>query len=235
MSDTPRQLKMTREALDSKLGYEFKTPALFKQALTHRSYSMQNNERLEFLGDSVLNCVIANQLFQHHAKLPEGDLSRIRAHLVNQHTLHEIADSLKLGEHILLGEGEIRSGGFRRPSILADALEAIFGAIFLDSGFIAVEQVISRLYTPLLKNLDPKTLGKDSKTLLQEYLQGRKIALPQYAVTAIRGEAHEQSFEVECMIPELKIRSHGSGSSRRSAEQNAAKQACELLGNDCRA
>ena len=224
---------MTSVALYRQLGYEFKTPALFKQALTHRSYSMQNNERLEFLGDSILNCVIANQLYQHHGKLPEGDLSRIRAHLVNQHTLHGIADSLKLGEHILLGEGEIKSGGFRRPSILADALEAIFGAIFLDSGFISAEQVISNLYAPLLKGLDPKTLGKDPKTLLQEHLQGRKIALPQYTVIAIRGEAHEQYFEVECVIPELKIRSHGEGLSRRSAEQNAAKQACELLGNNC--
>ncbi len=224
---------MSSKTLARQLGYEFKTPALFKQALTHRSYSMQNNERLEFLGDSILNCVIANQLFQHAAKLSEGDLSRIRAHLVNQSTLHEIADTLKLGENILLGEGEIKSGGHRRPSILADALEAIFGAIFLDSGFVVAEQIITQLYTPLLKDLDPKTLGKDPKTLLQEYLQGRKVALPQYTVTAIRGEAHEQFFEVECFIPELKIRAHGEGQSRRSAEQKAAKQACELLGNNC--
>ena len=157
---------MTNETLSSRLDYVFKKPALFKQALTHRSYGMQNNERLEFLGDSILNCVIANQLFQHHAKLSEGDLSRIRAHLVNQHTLHEIADSLKLGEYILLGEGEVKSGGNRRPSILADALEAIFGAIFLDSDFKSAEQVITRLYAPLLTDLDPKTLGKDPKTSL---------------------------------------------------------------------
>lgn len=226
---------MTREILSSRLDYVFKKPALFKQALTHRSYAMQNNERLEFLGDSILNCVIANQLFQHHAMLSEGDLSRIRAHLVNQHTLHEIADSLKLGEYILLGEGEVKSGGNRRPSILADALEAIFGAIFLDSDFNSAEQVITRLYAPLLTDLDPKTLGKDPKTLLQEYLQGRKIALPQYTVIAIHGEAHDQYFEVDCVIPELKIRSHGEGQNRRSAEQNAAKQACELLGNNCQA
>lgn len=211
------------------LDYEFNTPALFKQALTHRSYGSPNNERLEFLGDSILNCVIANKLYQEFPKLSEGDLSRMRAHLVNQQMLFEIAESFNLGDYILLGEGELKSGGFRRPSILADALEAIFGAVFLDSGFDSAAQVIGKLYTPLLKNLDLKSMGKDPKTLLQECLQGRKIALPQYAVIAIRGEAHEQYFEVECVIPELKIRSHGEGPSRRSAEQLAAKQAFELL------
>ena len=153
----------------------------------------------------------------------------MRAHLVNQQTLFEIAESFKLGDHILLGEGELKSGGFRRPSILADALEAIFGAVFLDSGFDSAAQVVGNLYTPLLKKLDLKSMGKDPKTLLQECLQGRKIALPQYAVIATRGEAHEQYFEVECVIPELKIRSHGEGPSRRSAEQLAAKEAFELL------
>lgn len=211
------------------LGYDFKSPALFKQALTHRSYGSPNNERLEFLGDSILNCVIANRLYQEFPKLSEGDLSRMRAHLVNQQMLFEIAESFKLGDHILLGEGELKSGGFRRPSILADALEAIFGAVFLDSDFDSATQVIGKLYTPLLKNLDLKHMGKDPKTLLQEYLQGRKIALPQYVVAAIRGEAHDQYFEVECVIPELNIRSQGEGTSRRSAEQLAAKQAFELL------
>jgi ribonuclease-3 len=211
-----------------RLGYQFKTPALLKQALTHRSFGTPHNERLEFLGDSVLNCVIADTLYQQHPRLPEGDLSRLRAHLVNKHTLHEVAQSLNLGEHLLLGEGELKSGGFRRPSILADALEAIFGAIFVDSGFVAAGRVIGALYVPLLQGLDAKRLGKDPKTLLQEYLQGRKIPLPRYAVLATHGEAHQQRFEVECCIPALDIRSHGEGDSRRGAEQNAAKEAYQL-------
>lgn len=213
---------MKYRALCRQLGYEFARPELLRQALTHRSHGSPNNERLEFLGDSVLNCAIAAKLYQTYPRLPEGDLSRMRAALVKEQTLAEIASRLKLGEILMLGEGELKSGGFRRPSILADALEAIIGAVYLDAGFVAAEQMILALYEPLLQDLDPKTITKDPKTQLQEYLQSRKLALPQYEVLAIRGEAHEQEFEVECIIPGLNIRSLGEGHSRRSAEQNAA-------------
>ena len=213
---------MTPEALCRQLGYRFHKAELLRQALTHRSHSSPNNERLEFLGDSVLNCVTATRLYHAYGKVAEGDLSRMRAHLVKAATLGEIAISMKLGDYLLLGEGELKSGGFRRPSILADGLEAIFGAIYLDGGFAEAERVINTLYEPLVKELDPKTLGKDPKTLLQEYLQGRKIPLPQYNVIAITGEAHEQHFVMECVIPSLGFSASGKGNSRRSAEQTAA-------------
>lgn len=220
---------MNTDALCRQLGYVFNDPGLLRQALTHRSYAGLNNERLEFLGDSVLNCVTATRLYHLHGKVAEGDLSRMRAHLVKEATLNDIAVGLKLGDYLLLGEGELKSGGFRRPSILADGLEAIFGAIYLDGGFAEIERVINHLYAPLISELDPKVLGKDPKTLLQEHLQGRKIALPQYNVVAITGEAHEQHFEVECLIPSLNLRADGSGGSRRSAEQAAAQNALGLL------
>ncbi|TMG76732.1 MAG: ribonuclease III [Betaproteobacteria bacterium] len=216
---------MDRERLQQRIKYRFSRPELLAQALTHRSHSAPHNERLEFLGDSVLNCVVAAELFGRFGALPEGDLSRLRAHLVREEALHQVAQTLSLGDHLRLGEGELRSGGFARPSILADALEALIGAIFLDGGFAAAQGTIVRLYEPLLAGLDPKTLEKDPKTLLQELLQARKIALPQYSVVATRGAAHSQSFEVECLIPELSVRTTGSGSSRRTAEQEAALRA----------
>jgi len=219
---------MVQEALFTRLGYRFKDPRLLRQALTHRSYGAPHNERLEFLGDGVLNCVVASLLYERFPNLAEGDLSRLRAHLVNQDTLSQLARLLDLGQHILLGEGELKSGGFRRPSILADAFEAILGAIFLDGGFEAAVEVIRRIHEPLLAELDPKSLGKDPKTLLQEYLQGRRLALPLYNVVSVKGEAHEQQFEVECVILELSIRTQGEGPSRRSAEQNAARSAYQL-------
>lgn len=218
---------MTPEILQQRLGYEFRTPALLSQALTHRSHGQTHNERLEFLGDSVLNCAVAALLYDRLAKLDEGDLSRVRANLVKQQTLFEIAQRIELSQCLLLGEGERKSGGFRRPSILADTLEAVFGAIFLDGGFDAAQQTIRRLYDPILKNIDPNTLGKDAKTLLQEWLQSRKIPLPVYAVVATHGAAHSQMFEVECSVPKLGIRVLGSGGSRRGAEQAAAKLAFE--------
>jgi ribonuclease-3 len=218
---------MTHEALFSRLGYRFNDAQLARQALTHRSYGTSHNERLEFLGDGVLNCAIASLLYERFPRLPEGHLSRLRANLVNQDSLHRLADELDLGSCLLLGEGELKSGGFRRPSILADALEACFGAIFLDGGFDAAAGVIRKLYEPLVTELDPKALGKDPKTLLQELLQGRRLALPQYNVIDVRGEAHEQQFHVECLIPELSIRTEGEGPSRRSAEQLAARLAYE--------
>jgi ribonuclease-3 len=200
---------------------------LLRQALTHRSHSSTHNERLEFLGDSVLNCAVAALLFQRFGKLDEGDLSRVRANLVKQQSLYEIAQALNISEGLRLGEGELRSGGFRRPSILADTLEAVLGAVFLDGGFDAAQTVIKRLYVPILDHIDPRTLGKDAKTLLQEYLQGHKIALPTYTVVATHGAAHNQQFEVECTVPKLDVKVSGSGASRRAAEQAAAKKALD--------
>src|SRR5690606_33783230 len=183
--------------------------------------------RLEFLGDSVLNCVVATMLYRHYGRLDEGDLSRLRSNLVKQQALYEIAQRIGLSEHLQLGEGELRSGGHRRPSILADALEGIFGAICLDAGFPAAEKAIVALYEPVLRSVDPLTLGKDAKTLLQEWLQSRKLPLPVYSVVATHGAAHSQMFEVECAIPKLQVQVLGSGASRRAAEQGAAKDALQ--------
>lgn len=218
---------MDVQALQHALGHEFLSKDLLQQALTHRSHSVAHNERLEFLGDSVLNCVVASLLFEKFLRIDEGDLSRLRANLVKQQSLYEIAQRLELSPYLRLGEGELKSGGFRRPSILADTVEALFGAVYLDAGFDAARKVIKRLYLPVLETVDPKTLGKDSKTLLQEYLQGRKIALPVYTVVATHGAAHSQEFEVECAVPKLAIQVLGGGGSRRAAEQAAAKKALE--------
>ncbi|RDT01398.1 ribonuclease III [Burkholderia contaminans] len=218
---------MPSSQLESRLRYEFRNAELLRQALTHRSHSATHNERLEFLGDSVLNCAVAALLFQRFGKLDEGDLSRVRANLVKQQSLYEIAQALNISDGLRLGEGELRSGGFRRPSILADAFEALLGAVFLDGGFEAAQGVIKRLYIPILDHIDPRTLGKDAKTLLQEYLQGHKIALPTYTVVATHGAAHNQQFEVECTVPKLDVKVSGSGASRRAAEQAAAKKALD--------
>lgn len=218
---------MSFTALETTLDYSFKNKSLLEQALTHRSHSSKHNERLEFLGDSVLNCAIASLLYDRFSRIDEGDLSRLRANLVKQASLADIAQRLELSRFLRLGEGELKSGGFRRPSILADTLEAIFGAIYMDAGFVAASGAIARLYKPVLETVDPKTLGKDAKTLLQEYLQGRKIALPVYTVVATHGAAHSQEFEVECAIPKLDVQVVGIGGSRRAAEQAAAKQALD--------
>ncbi len=222
-------MQMDIELLQTRLGHTFRNPALLQQALTHRSHSSLHNERLEFLGDSVLNCVVASLLFDKYSKIDEGDLSRLRANLVKQQSLYEIAQRLELSQFLRLGEGELKSGGFRRPSILADTLEALFGAIYLDSGFDAARDVIRAMYVPILQSVDPKTLGKDAKTLLQEYLQGKKIPLPQYNVVATHGAAHNQEFEVECLVPKLDIQVFGTGGSRRAGEQAAAKRALEAV------
>lgn len=216
---------MSRDSLCRRLGYVFTQPQLLQRALTHRSHGPAHYERLEFLGDSVLNCVIAKHLFDAYPDLPEGDLSRLRSNLVNQQTLFLLAQQLHLGELLLLGEGERKSAGFRRPSILADAMEALFGAVFLDAGFAAAEQVVLKLYVPFIAQADVQTLGKDYKTLLQEYLQGRKLALPKYSVIATQGEAHAQLFQVECAIGQLQLTTRGEGVSRRTAEQVAAEAA----------
>lgn len=184
---------------------------------------------MEFLGDSVLGCAIANYLYDNYPQLSEGELSRLRSSLVREDTLALLAQQLDLGSHLKLGEGERKSGGFRRPSILADAMEALFGAVLLDGGYAAAEKTVLGLYVPYLAQVDAQTLGKDAKTLLQEYLQGRRIPLPTYTIVATGGQAHEQSFEVECAIPSLKIATRGAGGSRRSAEQQAAQAAYQQI------
>ncbi len=216
---------MDRGALCRRLGHEFSSPQLLTRALTHRSYSQAHNERLEFLGDSVLNCVIAAHLYEAYPEMDEGSLSRLRSNLVNQQVLHTLAQQLNLGEFLLLGEGERKSAGASRPSILADAMEALFGAVYLDGGFLAAQKVLLGLYVPFLAQTDLQSLGKDAKTLLQECLQARKLPLPLYTVTAIQGEAHAQLFRVECKVASLNISTLGEGGSRRAAEQAAAESA----------
>ena len=211
--------------LERLIGHDFSNQALLTQALTHRSFGSSNNERLEFLGDGVLNFIIASQLYLKFPKLDEGDLSRLRAHLVKEPTLGELALSLNIGDSLKLGEGELKSGGWRRPSVLADALEAMIGAVFLDAGFAAAESVVIKLFTPLIEKIDPKAIGKDPKSLLQEFLQAKKIDVPTYEVLAIEGEAHCQTFRVECRVSKFNIVTHGEGTSRRAAEQQAAELA----------
>ncbi len=211
------------------LGHPFNDPGLIRTALTHRSYGTPNNERLEFLGDGVLDFVIADALYRRFPDLPEGDLSRLRANLVRQETLHSLAQQLDLGNRLHLGEGELKSGGATRPSILADALEALFGAVYLDAGFDAAHRVIVRLYQPLLAALKPGQFQKDAKTRLQEWQQGKKRALPRYVLLETSGAAHQQRFIVACELEQPALRTTGSGSSRRIAEQNAADEALKVL------
>jgi ribonuclease-3 len=220
---------MMLQAIERAIGYRFRQPELARQALTHRSFGEPHNERLEFLGDAILSSAIAIALFARFGDLREGDLSRLRAQLVRQESLHRLAEAASLGEHLRLGEGELRSGGHRRPSILADALEAVIGAVYLDGGFAEAQAVIGRLYGPLLQALDPAKALKDPKTRLQEWLQGRRLALPVYVLRATRGEAHAQEFEVECQVAECGVAESGTGSSRRAAEQEAAQRAYQRL------
>ena len=220
---------MDIERLERAVGYRFQSSALAREALTHRSRGAPHNERLEFLGDSVLNCIVSIELHARYPKLREGELSRLRAALVRQESLARVAQDIGLGEWLLLGEGELKSGGFARPSILADALEAIVGAVFVDGGFELAREMVVRLLSGQMSQLDPEDVGKDPKTRLQELLQSRRIELPQYGVVGTEGAAHKQNFEVECLIPELSIRTTGTGSSRRSAEQDAARHAYEKI------
>jgi ribonuclease III len=216
---------MSIDSLQAQIGYQFKNLALINQALTHRSFAANNNEQLEFLGDGALNFIIAHQLYARFPKLPEGDLSRLRAQLVKESTLYEIAQILQIGELLKLGEGELKSAGWRRPSILADALEAFIGAVYLDGGHQAVEALVLKLYEQKLATIDPKIIDKDAKSLLQEHLQSKKIELPDYQVVNIEGEAHAQTFQVACSIARLNTQTIGEGTSRRAAEQDAARLA----------
>jgi len=216
-------------ALDERLGHAWRNRALLTQALTHRSYGARNYERLEFLGDGILNCVVGLMLYQRFPEMPEGRLSRLRANLVNQDTLHEIALQLELGRHVLLGEGEQRSGGAQRPSILADAFEAVLGAAMLDGGFEAAHGIVTRLFRARVDGINPTQQGKDAKTRLQEWLQPRRMGLPEYALIDTTGQAHAQTFHVECRIAALKLNTRGQGASRKAAEQMAAEAALDEL------
>ena len=215
--------------LRTELGYEPRDPALFRAALTHRSVPGPNNERLEFLGDAVLNLVVAHHLYAAFPEASEGDLSRLRARVVSGEPLAETAAALKLGEALHLGSGELKTGGFRRQSILADAFEAVCGALYLDGGMAAAEGVIERLFQPRIAALPAPHELKDAKTRLQEYLQSRGLTLPQYRVERVEGEAHAQTFHVACEVPVLHLQGEGSGSSRRRAEQEAAERILSAL------
>jgi ribonuclease-3 len=220
---------MAPPSLRDRIGHAFARPALLAQALTHRSFGADHNERLEFVGDSVLNCVIAAVLYARFPAVAEGDLSRIRANLVNRDTLARLAAQLDVGSAMRLGEGELKSGGKGRPSIMADALEAVFGAVFVDGGFEAARRVIESVYAEELQGVDPAVSGKDPKTLLQEWLQARHVAVPEYTVAAVAGEAHAQTFTVTCRIGALGVETTGAGPSRRVAEQQAALRALQDL------
>ncbi len=210
------------QALQKRLQHDFSNPRLLVQALTHRSFSSDHNERLEFLGDSVLNLAVAGLLYEVLSELPEGDLSRVRANLVKQDTLHKLAVDLGLPDLLRLGEGEAKSGGQKRPSILADALEAVLGGVYLDAGFEAASQLVRRLFKNVEINPQMQAIGKDPKTELQEWLQGRKMNLPIYRVVGTQGAAHKQTFDVECEIAEYRRAERGIGGSRRAGEQAAA-------------
>ena len=222
---------MDLNRLQEVIGYRFENIDLLREALTHRSFGQPHNERLEFLGDSVLNCVVSAELFSRYRDLKEGELSRLRAHHVRQDSLYRIARKLDLGRFLLLGEGELKSGGITRPSMLADAFEALIGAVYLDGGFPVVQSVLRKLLEAPLREDDADSFGKDPKTLLQEHLQGRRLGLPKYSVVSTRGAAHDQEFEVECLVDGLSLRTLGSGSSRRVAEQQAAQRAFEKIVN----
>lgn len=215
--------------LQHRLQHSFSKPALLIQALTHRSYSSNHYERLEFLGDSVLNLAVSDLLYTRLSNLPEGDLSRIRSNLVREATLHQLALGLGLSDLLLLGEGEVRSGGRNRPSILADTLEAIIGAVYLDAGYAQAQALVQRLFAAVEINSKMVAIDKDAKTALQEWLQSRKMKVPLYKVVATTGVAHQQNFTVECEIPELRLTQRGTGTSRRSSEQAAAAAMLAIL------
>lgn len=217
------------DALQQRLGHRFAQPALLTRALTHRSFGSDHNERLEFLGDAVLSLAISGLLYERFAGSDEGDLTRVRAHLVREDSLHRVALSLGLPEVVRLSEGEARGGGAQRPSILADAVEALIGATFLDGGFEPARRVVQRLFGEIIANTEMDSWTKDAKTELQEWLQARRLAVPSYRIIATHGQAHAQTFEVECAVPALALTQQGMGRSRRSAEQEAASRMLDLL------
>ena len=219
----------TPDRLQQRLGYCFVQPRLLTRALTHRSFGADHNERLEFLGDAVLSTVISAMLFQRFAGSDEGDLSRVRAHLVREDSLHRVAVAMGLPEDLRMSDGELKSGGALRPSTLADALEAVIGATFLDGGYDSARALVQRLFGELIDAGDIERWSKDAKTELQEWLQARRLAVPGYRIVGTRGQAHAQTFEVEVSVPALSVAERGEGRSRRMAEQEAARRLLEVL------
>lgn len=222
-----RRAKLTK--LSEKIGYSFQDINGLQKALTHRSVGARNNERLEFLGDSLVNFIIADVLFHQFTQLPEGDMSRVRAHLVKGDTLAVIGKEYGLSDYLVLGPGELKSGGFRRNSIIADSVEAIIAAVYEDGGLDACRALVKRFYAKRLEELDPKKIGKDPKTRLQEWLQSRQEALPEYSIISVNGAAHAQEFTVSCYVGKLNTKFEATASSRRKAEQKAAESALEAL------
>jgi ribonuclease-3 len=222
-------VKHPLDTLQQRLGHRFTRPELLQQALTHRSFGWDHNERLEFLGDAVLNLGVSDLLFSHFASSPEGDLTRVRAHLVRQDMLHRIALSLHLPEVLRLSEGEARGGGAQRPSILADAMEALIGAVYVEAGYPAALALVRRIFEPLVAETVTQAWAKDAKTQLQEWLQARRQPVPEYRIEATRGRAHDQIFVVVCSVPGFQTEASGEGRSRRAAEQDAARQVLERL------
>ena len=217
------------EALQERIGYRFSRPELLSRALTHRSFGADHNERLEFLGDAVLSLAVSSLLFERFAGSDEGDLTRVRAHLVREDSLHRVALALGLPQVLRLSEGEARGGGAQRASILADALEALIGASFLDGGYDRAQSLVQRLFGEIIETTDLEAWSKDAKTELQEWLQARRLPVPAYRISATRGQAHAQTFEVECGVPALGLTQQGEGRSRRHAEQEAARRMIDLL------
>ena len=217
------------QALQQRIGYQFAQPQLLLRSLTHRSWGAEHNERLEFLGDAVLSLAISSLLFERFSGSDEGDLTRVRAHLVREDSLHRAALQLGLPEVLRLSEGEMRGGGAQRPSILADAVEAVIGAVFVDGGYAPAQAVVQRLFGDVIQATEADSWTKDAKTELQEWLQARRIAVPLYRITATRGQAHAQTFEVECAVPALALAERGEGRSRRIAEQEAARRLLDAL------
>jgi ribonuclease-3 len=217
------------DTLQQRLGHRFTQPELLTRALTHRSFGAHHNERLEFLGDAVLSLAVSGLLYERFAGSDEGDLTRVRAHLVREDSLHRVALALGLPEVMRLSEGEARGGGAQRPSILADAVEALIGATFLDGGFEPARRVVQRLFGEIIATTEVDSWSKDAKTELQEWLQARRLPVPSYSILATRGQAHAQTFEVECAVPSLGLMQQGVGRSRRTAEQEAARRMLDML------
>jgi ribonuclease III len=217
------------QALQQRLGYRFGSSALLERAVTHRSFGAEHNERLEFLGDAVLATAVSSLLYRRFAGSDEGDLTRVRAHLVREDSLHRLALVLGLPDALRLSEGEARGGGAQRASILADALEAVIGAVFLDGGYDAAFGVVQRLFGEVIQATEADNWAKDAKTELQEWLQARRLAVPAYRIVTTRGEKHAQTFEVECGVPALGLAQRGEGRARRAAEQEAARRMLEQL------
>ena len=229
MSDRALRPEASLERLQAQLGHHFRDTQLLRQALTHRSFGAQHNERLEFLGDAVLALAISHMLLQRFVGSDEGDLTRVRAHLVKEASLHQVALQLNIPAHLRMSEGEARSGGAQRPSMLADAVEALLGAVHQDAGFEAALAVVQGLFGPQIRQTEMQAWTKDAKTDLQERLQARRLKVPSYRIVSTRGQAHEQTFEVACEVSELSLSTQAEGRSRRTAEQEAARKMLALL------